>query len=182
MAGGTVYPLEVLREICDGAHDAGLKVHMDGARIFNAATALGMPVMQIAAHADTVMFCLSKGLGAPVGSMLAGPAGADRQRPALSQAARRRHAPGRRAGGRRTGRARETPAELARIMPTRARSPRGLQQIRDFDLTRTNEYRHFRHRRHRNDGGRAERSVEGSGRPRESHHCASRCGWSHTTM
>ena len=75
MHGGTVYPMRTVREICDGAHERGLKVHMDGARIFNAAAALGMPVKEIAASADTLMFCLSKGLGAPAGSILAGPAG-----------------------------------------------------------------------------------------------------------
>jgi threonine aldolase len=74
MHGGTVYPMRTLREICDGAHERGLRVHLDGARIFNAAAALGMPVREIAAPADTVMFCLSKGLGAPAGSILAGPA------------------------------------------------------------------------------------------------------------
>ena len=72
MAGGTVYPLEVIREIAEGAHAAGLKVHMDGARVFNAAEALGVSVREIVAPVDTVMFCLSKALGAPVGSMLAG--------------------------------------------------------------------------------------------------------------
>ena len=72
MAGGTVYPLDVIREIADGAHELGLKVHMDGARVFNAAEALGRPVREIVAPVDTVMFCLSKALGAPVGSMLAG--------------------------------------------------------------------------------------------------------------
>lgn len=72
MAGGTVYPPRVVDEICDGAHARGLKVHMDGARIFNAAAALGRPVRELCAKADTVMFCLSKGLGAPVGSMLVG--------------------------------------------------------------------------------------------------------------
>ena len=72
LAGGTVYPIEVIEEICDGAHENGLKVHMDGARIFNAAAACGRPAREIAAKADSVMFCLSKGLGAPVGSMLAG--------------------------------------------------------------------------------------------------------------
>ncbi len=74
MAGGTVYPLETLREICTNAHDRGLKVHMDGARIFNASAASDVPVAEFAACADTVMFCLSKGLGAPVGSMLVGSA------------------------------------------------------------------------------------------------------------
>ncbi len=70
LAGGSVTPPEVFDEICDGAHELGLKVHLDGARIFNAATYLNRPVHEIAAKADTVMFCLSKGLGAPVGSML----------------------------------------------------------------------------------------------------------------
>jgi threonine aldolase len=74
MWGGTLYPMEAIREICDGVHERGLKVHMDGARIFNAAAATGMSVRDIAAPADTVMFCLSKALGAPAGSMLAGPA------------------------------------------------------------------------------------------------------------
>jgi threonine aldolase len=72
MGGGTVYPLATIREICDGAHEIGLKVHMDGARVFNAAQALGVRVQEIVAPVDTVMFCLSKALGAPVGSMLAG--------------------------------------------------------------------------------------------------------------
>jgi len=73
MGGGTVYPQAVFDEICEQAHARGLKVHLDGARIFNAATALGRPVDVLCRKADTVMFCLSKGLGAPVGSMLAGP-------------------------------------------------------------------------------------------------------------
>jgi len=76
MGGGTVYPMDTLTEICDRAHDLGLKVHMDGARIFNAAAYLEIPVSQIAAKADTVMFCLSKGLGAPAGSMVVGKADA----------------------------------------------------------------------------------------------------------
>lgn len=74
MAGGTVWPLETLHDTCRQAHGAGLPVHMDGARIFNAATRLGVPAKEIAAPVDTVMFCLSKGLGAPAGSLLAGPA------------------------------------------------------------------------------------------------------------
>jgi len=72
MAGGTVYPPDVFREICDRAHALGLRVHLDGARLFNAATFLGCPVHELARGADTVMFCLSKGLGAPVGSLLVG--------------------------------------------------------------------------------------------------------------
>jgi threonine aldolase len=74
IAGGTVYPLALVYEICDKAHERGLSVHMDGARVFNAAEALGKPVRKIVAKVDTLMFCLSKALGAPVGSMLAGTA------------------------------------------------------------------------------------------------------------
>jgi threonine aldolase len=72
MAGGTVYPQAVADEICDRAHELGLPVHLDGARVFNAATALGRPVAEVTKKFDSVMFCLSKGLGAPVGSMLLG--------------------------------------------------------------------------------------------------------------
>jgi len=72
MAGGTVTPVAVLREIWDGANAAGLPVHLDGARVFNAATALGVTVAELTEGFDTVNFCLSKGLGAPVGSMLLG--------------------------------------------------------------------------------------------------------------
>jgi threonine aldolase len=72
MAGGTIYPQAVADEICDRAHEAGLPVHLDGARVFNAAVALGRPVAEVTRKFDSVMFCLSKGLGAPVGSMLLG--------------------------------------------------------------------------------------------------------------
>ena len=72
MAGGTVTPLPVLEEIWAGAREAGLPVHLDGARVFNAAAALSMSVAKLTSGFDTVMFCLSKGLGAPVGSMLVG--------------------------------------------------------------------------------------------------------------
>jgi threonine aldolase len=72
MAGGTVYPTAVADEICDGAHAMGLRVHLDGARVFNASVALGKPVAEITKKFDSVMFCLSKGLGAPVGSLLVG--------------------------------------------------------------------------------------------------------------
>jgi threonine aldolase len=74
MWGGTVYPTAQVDEICEGAHAAGLKVHMDGARIFNAAAALGESVARMTRGVDSVMFCLSKGLGAPVGSMIVGSA------------------------------------------------------------------------------------------------------------
>ncbi len=72
MAGGTVYPLDTLKEIWAGAAAAGLPVHLDGARVFNAAAALNLPVAAITRGFTTVNFCLSKGLGAPVGSILVG--------------------------------------------------------------------------------------------------------------
>lgn len=72
MWGGTVYPTAQVDEICANAHALGLKVHMDGARVFNAAAALNEPVSRMTKNVDSVMFCLSKGLGAPVGSMVVG--------------------------------------------------------------------------------------------------------------
>jgi threonine aldolase len=72
MAGGTVTPLNFLRPILEGAKGAGVPVHLDGARVFNAALALGLSVAELTRGFDTVMFCLSKGLCAPVGSMLVG--------------------------------------------------------------------------------------------------------------
>lgn len=70
--GGTVLSLEQVEEISNLAHSHGIAVHMDGARIFNAATALGIPVSMLAQPVDSLMFCLSKGLSAPVGSVLVG--------------------------------------------------------------------------------------------------------------
>ncbi len=72
MAGGSVYPVAIAETICDNAHAAGLKVHLDGARIFNASVALGLGASSLTRKFDSVMFCLSKGLGAPVGSLLLG--------------------------------------------------------------------------------------------------------------
>ena len=72
---GTVQPLEEMVEIHANARRLGIPVHLDGARIFNAAASLGVPAAAIACLADSVMFCLSKGLAAPVGSMVAGDAG-----------------------------------------------------------------------------------------------------------
>ncbi|MFT4111806.1 threonine aldolase family protein [Silvibacterium sp.] len=72
MAGGTVTPLDVYEEIWHGARDAGIPVHLDGARVFNAAAALGIDVATLTSGFQSVMFCLSKGLCAPVGSVLVG--------------------------------------------------------------------------------------------------------------
>ena len=70
--GGSVMTAEQTGEICTQAHELNLPVHLDGARIFNAATALAESVADLSKHCDSVQFCLSKGLGAPVGSMLLG--------------------------------------------------------------------------------------------------------------
>lgn len=71
-AGGTAIPVKQMKEMYDTGKELGLRVHIDGARVFNAATALGVDVKEIAKQADTVQFCLSKGLAAPVGSMVVG--------------------------------------------------------------------------------------------------------------
>ena len=71
--GGAVVPLENFKAIREVAVRHGLRVHLDGARIFNASTASGVPVRGYADEVDSVMFCLSKGLSAPIGSMLVGP-------------------------------------------------------------------------------------------------------------
>lgn len=71
-AGGAVYPPERVTELCERAHAKGVRVHLDGARIFNAAAALGRPVRELTSSFDSLSFCFSKGLGAPVGSMAVG--------------------------------------------------------------------------------------------------------------
>jgi threonine aldolase len=74
LAGGRCTRLDALHEIWAGAKERKLPVHLDGARIFNASVALGVDVKELTSGFDTIMFCLSKGLGAPVGSMLVGSA------------------------------------------------------------------------------------------------------------
>lgn len=71
-AGGAVIPLECIREVREIATERGAQVHIDGARIFNASVASGVPVDEYASAADSICFCLSKGLGCPVGSLLCG--------------------------------------------------------------------------------------------------------------
>src|SRR5215475_778192 len=72
MAGGTVYRTSIANEVCDKAHEAGIPVHLDGARVFNAATYLREDVAEMTKKFDSIQFCLSEGLGAPVGSMIVG--------------------------------------------------------------------------------------------------------------
>ena len=70
--GGAIVPLEKLRALAELAGENGMRVHLDGARLWNAEAATGIPIREWAAQADTVMMCFSKGLGAPVGSILTG--------------------------------------------------------------------------------------------------------------
>ena len=70
--GGAVLTTDYTNEVCNLAHRRGLKVHLDGARIFNAAIALGVPACALTENVDSVSLCLSKGLSAPVGSLLCG--------------------------------------------------------------------------------------------------------------
>jgi threonine aldolase len=71
-SGGRVWPLDALKEVVTTARDVGLAVHLDGARVLNASTALGLPPAEISRRFDTVTLCLSKGLGCPLGALLAG--------------------------------------------------------------------------------------------------------------
>jgi threonine aldolase len=73
--GGAVLPVSYMKAVGDLARQHGLKVHLDGARLFNAATALGVDVKELVADCDSVSFCLSKGLAAPVGSVVVGTSG-----------------------------------------------------------------------------------------------------------
>jgi threonine aldolase len=73
-AGGTIVPPDIYAALVDTAHESGLPVHLDGARLWHAAAAQGLTPAQTIGEADTVTVCLSKGLGVPMGSLLAGPA------------------------------------------------------------------------------------------------------------
>ncbi len=73
-AGGRVFALDAIRAIGDAAREHGMRMHLDGARIFNAVVATGVPARSWAEPFDTIAFCLSKGLGAPVGSLVVGDA------------------------------------------------------------------------------------------------------------
>ena len=96
LGGGTVQRVEEVQAVVAAARECGFRVHVDGARIWNAAVALGVPPSALVKGVDTVMACLSKGLCAPVGSILASSRERDRGGAAGAQAPRRRDAPGRR--------------------------------------------------------------------------------------
>jgi threonine aldolase len=71
-SGGRVWPLAEVVAVAETCRELGLRLHLDGARLFNAAVASGLPAAEIASHADTVTICLSKGLGCPLGALVAG--------------------------------------------------------------------------------------------------------------
>ncbi len=71
-AGGTIYPLEDIKKISTVAKENNLKLHLDGARIFNASVESGVSIKEYSSHVDSITFCFSKGLGAPIGSILCG--------------------------------------------------------------------------------------------------------------
>ena len=128
-AGGTVMDVEDFRAIRKVAEEAGVAVHLDGARIFNASAASGVDVAEYAAEVDTLMFCVSKGLGAPIGSLVCGTRRADAGRPEDQDPVRRCLAAGGGRGGRRPGGARGG-AEAPRRGP-RARPPARRGRGRD---------------------------------------------------
>jgi threonine aldolase len=72
MSGGRVIPIDVMSKTSTAAHDHGLSIHLDGARLFNAVAATGIEASTWASHVETVQFCYSKGLGAPIGSVVCG--------------------------------------------------------------------------------------------------------------
>ena len=100
LSGGSAWLPAQVEAVAAAAHKRGLNLHIDGARIFNAAVAVGVDVRAYTEHADSVMFCASKGLSAPVGSLLCGRREVYRASPAGALAPRRHHATGRDCRGR----------------------------------------------------------------------------------
>ncbi|MGA7228004.1 MAG: GntG family PLP-dependent aldolase [Acidimicrobiia bacterium] len=74
LSGGRVVPIDLMEKTSAVARSHDLRIHLDGARIFNAVAATGVPAVRFASVADTIQFCFSKGLGAPIGSIVCGPA------------------------------------------------------------------------------------------------------------
>ena len=93
-SGGRIWPLDEFRASVDAAHERGAKVHLDGARLFNASVGAGIAPAEWARHADSVQICFSKGLGCPLGAVVAGSAELHRARLGEQVPLRRRHAPG----------------------------------------------------------------------------------------
>ena len=163
-AGGTITPpavMKELRELCD-AHQ--LALHVDGARIFNAAVALDIPAAELVADADSVFFALSKGLSAPVGAVLAGSAEFVGRAPPGPQDARRRDAPGRDRRRGRAGRAAQRDRQAPR--GPRAGPEPGRQAGRAARAHGRPGRDQLRHDRHRGLGHRRRRAGRGAEGPR----------------
>ena len=163
--GGRVMPLTWIAEATALARKHGLGTHLDGARVFNAAVAGNVDVAEIAKPFDTISVCLSKGLGAPVGTVLVGRDGADRQGAAAAQGAGRRHAAGR-ASSRRPGSMRSSTMSSGwpRTTPMRGGWPTGSRRIPALTVTRP---RH-QHRLGEGGAGPARRRSATIWRPRGS--------------
>ncbi len=127
-AGGAVLPLADLRDLREFATAAGARVHLDGARIWNAHVATGTPLREYGAVADVLSVCLSKGLGAPIGSLMVGRPRRDRRGAGLAQADGRGDAPGRRPRGRRPARPRPPRRAPRRRPRPRTAARRGLRR------------------------------------------------------
>lgn len=129
-AGGAVTPVAEHRALVAAAREAGLRVHLDGARLWHAAVALGCGVAELAAGADTVQVCLSKGLGAPMGSVLCGDA------PAMAEARRLRKmlGGGVRQGGVVAAAGRVALEHLPRLAEDHARARRLAEGLRAFGV------------------------------------------------
>ena len=125
-AGGTVWPLDELQAVVATARELGLQLHLDGARLLNAAVASGVPARELGAPFDTVTLCLSKGLGCPLGALIAGSAAPDASRADREAPLRRRDAPGGHRRGRRPLRARPQRRAARRGSRACAAARRGL--------------------------------------------------------
>ena len=124
-AGGTVWPIDELHAVVSTARELGLKLHLDGARLLNAAVATGVPAQELGAPFDTVSLCLSKGLGCPLGALIAGSSELMLPRAAREAPLRRRDAPGRnRRRCRDLTRSTTTSSGSPRIMPAHGGSRR----------------------------------------------------------
>ncbi len=135
--GGAVLPVSTMQATGALARKHGLAFHLDGARLFNAAVALNVDVAELVADCDSVTFCLSKGLGAPVGSVVVGSRAFIAGGAAGAQDRGRRHAPGRRhRRGRHRGAGRKWWSGWPKIMPTRAALPRQSPAYRASQSTR----------------------------------------------
>ena len=127
--GGLIFPQDRIDAIAAFAHERGMRLHMDGARLWNAAVAGGSDPARIVRDVDSVSVCFSKGLGAPVGSAVVGDAEPDRDRPPQPQAAGRRHATGRHHRRRRPARRAPPRRPPGRRPPQRPHPGRGARRL-----------------------------------------------------